>query len=222
MAHYYQVGDAVLPSVTTLVHLISLDDRLMKWANYMGFKRTKIEEVQAKSSYFGNLVHSNLRSIIDPDAPEPMKAGDREYGSRLFNALCNFEELMMGIDYKTIATELTLKSTKLGYAGTVDWVATYDKDYVVLTDFKTSKNVEKTMYLQLGGYYGLLKEYGINVDYAQIIRVNEHEAKIHKLTLPELKQYHKTFLSIVQLYNDLNALIGPLYKPTDLIPDTDV
>ena len=220
MAHYYQVGEAILPSVTTLVHLISLDDRLMGWANHMGFKRTRLEEVRARSSYYGNLVHSNLRAMVDPDAPPPMKATDKENGSRLYHALCNFDTLMSGISYKTLCTEYTMKSTKLGYAGTVDWVATFDKDYVVLNDFKTSKNVENTMYLQLGGYYGLLKENGIHIDYAQIIIVNDVRAKAYKLDKPNLKKYHKAFMNIVQFYNDYTAIVGPLWKESDIIPDT--
>lgn len=218
--HFYKVGDYVLPSVTTLVKFISLDDSLLRWANYMGFKRKDISEERDQSTYFGNLVHSNLRSMVDGNAPDPMKAADKEYGERLYNSLLNFDELMSKYQYETMFTERTFKSTKLGYAGTIDWVATINKDYVVLSDFKTSKQVNRSMYLQLGGYYGLLEEAGIKIDYAQIILVNDTKASIKKLDKAKLRQYYKAFMDIVGFYQDYTSIVGPLYKPEDLIEDT--
>lgn len=217
--HFYKVGDQVLPSVTTLVHFLTFDDGLMHWANYMGFKHISINDVRKRSTYFGNLVHTNLRCMVDPDAPDPMKAEDKETGRRLYQSLCNFDQLMSDKSYKTLLTEHTMKSTKLGYAGTVDWVATFDKDYLVLSDFKTSKQPNQNMYIQLGGYYGLLEENNIHVDYAQIIRVNEYEAKIHKIEKKKLKSYYNLFLNLVDIYKEYTLLVGPMYKEEDLIVD---
>jgi len=219
--HFYKVGEQVLPSVTTLVHLVTFDDGLLYWANHMGFKHKNINTLKKESAAFGTLAHSHLRAFVDDSAPEPLPANNPYEGKRLFHTLQNFDKLMNGVKYKTITTEQTFKSTNLGYAGTVDWVATFNKDYVVLSDFKTSKQVNTSMHIQLGGYFGLLEEAQIHVDYAQIIIANENISRIHKLNRKELKNYHKLFMNLVGLYQDYTLINGPMWKPEDLIEDTE-
>ena len=201
--HIYELDGVQYPSVTTIIKLISINDDLMKWANYMGFKRKNIKEIQDESAEFGTIVHSNLRAIIDPNAPpaDIFKDPRKEYEFSIIKR--RFIEYFSSIEYKTIDTEMTLISPKFGYAGTLDWLARISdgkKDRLLLLDFKTSKSIKTTMYLQLGGYYNLLKEININVDGAGIIIVNERECTMHPISKEKLEEFSETFISLVSFY----------------------
>lgn len=203
--HIYELDGKKYPSVTTILKLISVNEELMKWANYVGLiKRKNIKDIQDEATNFGTLVHENLRYLIDKNAPIPETFTDprKEYEFSIIKK--KFIEYFSNINYRTIDTEMTLVSDKLGYGGTLDWLAQIEienADKLFLLDFKTNKNIYDTMYLQLGGYYNLLKEIDINIDYAGIIIVNERECSIHPIRKDKLIKYADAFNAIVSFYN---------------------
>jgi hypothetical protein len=202
--HIYELNGNKYPSVTTILKLISIDDGLLKWANYVGLiKRKNIKEIQDEATNFGTLVHSNIRCMVDKNAPppEPFLDPRKEYDYSIVKK--KFVEYFKDIKYRTIGTEMTLISDKLGYGGTLDWLAQIEidnRDKLFLLDFKTNKTIRDTMYLQLGGYYYLLTEIGITVDYAGIVIVNERECGIHPISKDILIKYADAFISILEFY----------------------
>ncbi len=209
--HIYELDGGKYPSITTIIKLISGNSELMKWANYMGFKRKDITKVLEESASFGTLVHSNLQAIIDPANSNPLKPKDALEEYSLNKIITNFNIYFKDIKYTTIFSEKTIISKELGYAGTLDWLAQIG-DYIVLLDFKTSKQPRPTMYLQLGGYYNLLKSIGIDVNIGGIIIINEKGCSLHPVSKDTLLYNGKMFNLLFGFYKEWKDDISPDYS----------
>lgn len=212
--HIYELDGEKYPSVTTILKIISGNPELMKWANYMGFKRKDITKVLEESASFGTLVHSNLQAIVDPNAPTPIKPKDALEEYSLNKITGHFNKYFKDIHYTTIFSEKTIISPELGYAGTLDWLVKI-KDMTVLLDFKTSKMPRPSMYLQLGGYYNLLKTLDIDADIAAIIIINEKGCALHPISKDAIIYNGRLFNLLFNFYKEWSGEIEPDYK---LIP----
>lgn len=217
--HIYNQDGKSFPSVTTVIHEISCNEGLMKWANYMGFMRKDISVLTRVSTTFGTKVHSHVRKVVDLTAPEPILARDLLEQRDIDVILSNFKNRFQCINYETLATEKTIISPELGYAGTLDWLANIIKltslDKKVLFDFKTSKAIHSTMFLQLGGYYNLLKSIGEDVDYAGIILLGSKSCSINMIKLKDLKYFGECFNKLYDFYTEWN--IAAKIKPDESI-----
>lgn len=195
----YEVNGIDYPSVTSIIHLISLNDGLMKWANYMGFKRKDIKEIQEQSTSFGTLIHEYLRGEVDPRYQKRIPYNVFE-AKKINDVLELFRPKYQKSKITTIDTELTLISTELGYGGTLDWLGRKN-DKIILSDFKTSKTVQATMFLQLGGYSLLLKhEKNIIVDIGNIIIANGNKCGFYPINRVTLDLYEELFMMLLKFY----------------------
>lgn len=198
--HIYYDQDQALPSVTTIVHSLGSDE-LMKWANIMGFKHRKIEDILEKSAAFGTLVHSHLRCVVDPNCgepPIPPKDGVEEF--QLLKIISKFKRYMEIFTYQTIFTERSIASAKLGYGGTLDWYARINQ-FKMLNDFKTSKTLKVGMLFQLGGYFNLLRSIGEEPDGCSVIIINERICSMHPFNRADLEFFGETFQALADFYN---------------------
>ena len=198
--HIYDIDGVNLPSVTTIIHILG-SDKLLKWANYQGFKHTDISKVLDSTSRFGNLVHSAMEHVVNPDTDsELMQARDQLEALDVDKTLKRFHQTMKGHTYETIYAEHSLGSVELGYAGTLDWLCKFD-DKVTLFDFKTSKMVKQTHKLQLGGYKTLLEEKeGIKVEQCGIILLSPNNASICIIKDDIIKTAQEAFPYLVNFY----------------------
>lgn len=207
--HIYESNGKKLPSVTTIVHAIG-NEAITKWSNWLGFKHIKYEDELNRSANFGTLVHSHLQSIVDPSAEnlEVLEPANSVEKMDLDISLTYFRNLIRLYDFQTVFTEKTVVSEELGYAGTLDWLA-YMNGYLMLNDFKTSKQPRFGMMLQLGGYYNLLKTIGYDPDGASIITVNTNGAKLHPINKRDLLIYSEWFNDLAVFYNKTELYKDP-------------
>jgi len=203
----YELNGFEYPSVTSIIHLISLNDGLMQWANYMGFKRKDIKAIQNESTAFGTLMHEYLRGEVDPRYTKRIPYNVFE-AKRINDVLDNFRPKYQKSKLKTIDTEMTIISPSMGYGGTLDWLCEKDNE-IILSDFKTSKAVHSTMFLQLGAYSLLLKkEKNIIVDKASIIIANKNKCAfypINRVTLDLYEDLFKMLLSFFVRWNHIKC-----------------
>lgn len=219
--HIYELDGGKYPSITTIIKIISGNPALMKWANYMGFKRKDITKILEESASFGTLVHSNLQIIVDPNMGEPIKPKDALEEYTLNKIINNFNNYFKDIKYTTIFSEKTIISKELGYAGTLDWLAKVG-DYLVLFDFKTSKQPRPTMYLQLGGYANLLKSIGIDANIGGIIIINEKGCSLHPISRDTLIYNGKMFNLLFEFYKEWRDDINPDYSLISSIKNNEL
>ena len=201
--HIYTQGENKYPSVTTIIKMISTNEELMKWANYMGFCHKDITKIQNETAEFGTMVHSNIQGIVDPNFTDIIKPKDPIEEYRLTKVLNLFRGYYKDIEYNTIFSEKTIISPTLGYAGTLDWLAEFNTGYALI-DFKTSKKVRKYMLLQLGGYYNLLRDQhpdiADKITFSGINIINENECNLYPIGLDKLKACGDAFNMLFELY----------------------
>ena len=219
----YEIDGEFFPSVTTVLQLVSTNRDLMKWANFMGFKRKDIGKILEESASFGTFIHSHIQEIVDPGSGTPIPPKDALEKYELDKVLRNFNRFFKDVKYETLHSEKKLVSKELGYGGTMDWVVSFNGSLKALLDFKTSKKPRPTMYLQLGGYYNLLQSIGIDVDVAGIIIINERECSLHPISKEVLEYNAKMFNILCDFYRGWeNTPSTPDYSINDIIKNKEI
>ena len=202
MGHIYEANGKKFPSVTTVIHVLG-SQKLMKWANVMGFMKKDIQNILNETSSFGTQVHKVLECYLNN------KNWENEINMmlklRFESILRQFEARFPINSYKTIFTELSMASDELEYGGTTDWVMEKNGE-IYLCDFKTSKQVTPIMQLQLGAYAKLIEvTNNIKIDKAMIILVNELYCRPTEFSRKDLDLGYDAFnhlLHFYQLYGD--------------------
>ena len=199
----YEVNGNVYPSVTTIIHILG-SDRLMMWANSMGFRRKSIQVLLDESAEYGTYAHEIMRTIIDPSAPAPSINIPTNHLIRLRLLENKFRAFVRETNLSVLKTEFSMVSPSLEYGGTMDMFGSLiykEKKYDnYILDFKTAKHVHSTMWLQMGGYYHLCLEYGFEPKGAGIIRLNDDMIRFNTIDLDELKAYANAFLYLKKFY----------------------
>lgn len=207
--HIYTCQDGIeVPSVTTILQCLG-SKSLLKWANYLGFKHIDYEEELERSASNGTKIHECLQHAVDPKLFEDKivfaNSIEADYYTRITN---RFLKVMSKYKYKTIYTETTFTSSKLGYGGTLDWLCEIN-DKKILGDFKSSKKVHMKHILQLGGYKNLLAENGIEIDGAMIIIVNDAMCFPYFVGKNKLDELGEVFNMIAKIYKYLEIGLSP-------------
>jgi hypothetical protein len=197
-------GDAV-PSCTTILKVIS-KPMLQGWANGLGFKKIKIKDELNRASYIGTTVHHYIECIlnnekIDFELAEDMGPNEKQ---KIMNALSSFVKWWKENkdDVEVIDTELTIHGEY--YGGTIDLVCKYKKVRFII-DFKTSKSVYSSMFLQIAGYAKLYeKKMNKSIDGYGILLLDKSEGKKAKLTTitdkKVLKDIKKCFINTLRFF----------------------
>lgn len=216
--HIYTLDGIEYPSVTTVLSVVTKDDALMKWANHMGFQHKDINDIKNEVTTFGTLVHSHLQQEVDLNFCDAIPYKDAIEQYEVENIISRFKLYFKDIPYHTLATEKTIVSKELGYAGTLDWLVEMN-GILFLNDFKTSKKIHDTMFLQLGGYFNLLKTVDIHPKYASIIIVNNKTVSMNPITESQLEYYGEIFTLLYNFYREfmLRMKIEPNYDIMKLI-----
>lgn len=203
---YYNKDKVEVPSVTTILKILN-KPFLTKWANFMGFKRKNVDDILERSSEIGTLVHKmiecyllNKMFIFIPS---------RHVAKTLAMMYLNsFLEWKSNHTVEPIFMERKFSVDKFG--GTVDFYGMVDGKHTIL-DFKTSKQVYSSMFLQLSFYCIMLEEHGFIVDQAAIIIVNDGKYNEKFITREELEEYIPIARLLVDLFHvwyDINLEKG--------------
>lgn len=165
---YYNTKGVQLPSVTSIVKLLD-KPQLVGWANYLGFKRIKVEELLHEKSTYGTMVHDLFEQYM------MTITGDNEddpHYTLLRKKFKYINDTLINNGFKVVNMELQLHGDRVG--GTLDLLLQHENGKFMILDLKTSKNVYDSMFIQLAGYSLLMKEvYNIDIDYVGIILISK-------------------------------------------------
>ena len=200
---YFHNGNEI-PSATTILKILN-KPHLVKWANYLGFKRQNVDDVLNDTSRLGTKMHELIEAIIagyhiiyiDTDIDK----------SEIYYRLNSFFEWYNENKIEPIFQEKEFTSEK--YGGTLDLYGLINGEYTIV-DFKTSKRIRLSMFIQLALYCILLEKYGYRVDKVGIVLVNGKKCS-QFITREELNPYIKFALQLVDLYHgyyELNDITG--------------
>ncbi len=206
---FYVTPFGKFPSVTSILSLVP-KPALEEWKRRMG---KDAKRIAAEAAVIGTVCHYrilnrySIRQLEPPTVHLPWKDSlewleELNYRAELAEQM--WEEAVKDADLTPLYVEHTLVSREHRFAGTFDLLAKI-KDFNVLIDLKTSKELWDTYKLQLGAYYILCKENGINVDLGMLVGLHPFERdnptlKAYSVLLSksELKAKGKEFLKLVE------------------------
>lgn len=203
---YFNKDNIEVPSVTTILKILN-KPAIIKWANSLGFRRQNVDDILAETSEIGTIVHKAIYCYL-MDYYFIFISGRFCSKIRLMQHLNNFFEWKKEHTICPIFMEKQYVSDKFG--GTVDFYGIVD-DKLTILDFKTSKRIYSTMFLQLAAYCIMLEEQGEKVEQVGILIINEQNHKSKFITREELQPYIDTFKKLVDLFHswyDLNMKDG--------------
>ena len=187
-----------LPSVTSILSFVKIKDEyesLIKWSNSLGFKHMNYNTTLSNAADFGTIVHESISHILNhEDIPVALENKVSFNDIDKYNmTINNFIKYCNTTNMETFFSEKSLLSEKLGYGGTIDWLAK-ENNAIVLTDFKTSSDYREYMLLQLSAYTKLIEDQtDYKIDYARIMLVSTKSFTIKTFTKKELEDAYPKF-----------------------------
>lgn len=185
-----------VPSVTTVLHILN-KPALTKWANIMGFKRRRVEDILERASNIGTVTHECLESFLKGEKyslPDKFK----DYKEDLYRRLDGFITWYKENELKASMLEVELVDDD--YGGTCDFYGTLNEKNVVL-DFKTSSKVHGSMFLQLAGYIIILEKQKVPVDGAGILHIRDGKTTLHYFSRDRMEPYIEVYKVLVKLFH---------------------
>jgi len=194
--------------------------RIDAWIKRVGYVKANqiLETRQAIGVHVHKLIELTLKG-------EDCNLGG--YELEIQEGMCKFYEFQQAVSLKPDGLEQRLWSNKYGYAGTADFVGTYqsppkvktpkgmkqnpflvrghepkfEKPAYVIGDWKTGKGFYPTYWLQLAAYAMAFKELtGIKVKGAFIARIRDGKLKVAEKTWDELELEFKAYIHALKLY----------------------
>lgn len=207
--YYNKSGDEV-PSCTTIVKLLDKPE-LVKWANYMGFKRINTTKLLESKAEYGTYCHKQVESYFNDGLISAKSNSDFlssvEYRDVIYKIkIIDLYFQKLGIE--VIRTELPIEGNE--YGGTLDMLCyNRTKDCLMVFDVKTSKQVYQSHWVQIMGYCQLLEEkYNLHVDEIGVLLLSKPINSPELINIKPTKDCWRemyVFNALKELYYYLNA-----------------
>lgn len=206
---FYFFENQKFPSVTTILNATLERPELEIWREIT----PDADKIAAEAAVIGSACHYrilsrySIRQLEPPTVYLPWKNLERwieeiAYRSELAEVMWN--ETIDGISFEPLYVEHSLISREHRYAGTFDLLAEIEGKRVLI-DLKTSKELWSEYKLQLGAYYLLCEENGLEVDVGMLVGLHPFETENPALkpetiwlNRKELKEYGSKFTELVR------------------------
>lgn len=145
----YTYNGKNVPRVTEVLSKMISEEKLMSWANSLGFKHQRYRDVLNKAATFGTKIHHGIECFLKgQEVPE-------DTPSICFKAFQEWWKVIKETEYEILGQEQKLVCE--WYGGTYDCLMRINGK-IYLIDFKTSNHVTYKYYLQLAAYSKVLRE----------------------------------------------------------------
>ena len=206
---YYNADNKEVPSVTTVLNILNKDG-LIRWANLIGKRGIDYERFLQDRANFGSVVHELIES--DLLNKEPCIIGYQQYMADAMELVDKFKLVKQDLAIANVMSEVSLSCDS--YGGTLDIIcdiATECGPITVLGDFKTSKTVYDTQFIQLGAYLNLVKinmpEVYDKIQQCVIFSITKDKILLKYISKENCEKYFTTmFLSLLEVYKAWNTI----------------
>ena len=182
--YYNQEGKSV-PRVTEILGCFNKDDRLMMWANHLGFRGIKYRDELNRAASVGEAAHKHIEMYLK----EKIQANNIPFQGYLMweNVLAE-----KGIYVEPIYVEEKLECQWFG--GTTDAVLRVN-NRVFDVDFKSSNHITYKYFLQLAAYrYMLEHTHHIHIDGVIILQLDKKVPGFNEYLLDFNNPAHLQFI----------------------------
>ena len=193
---YHVPGDVFLPSITTVLSILSRDG-IAKWRQNVG--EEEANRISRHASGRGTAVHLMCEKYLQNDTQDGMPDA-----KSMFNTIKPLLNNINKIQYQ----EQGLYSTKLGVAGSVDCIAEYEGVLSVI-DFKTASKPKKEEYIE--NYflqttaYALMYEELIGTPINQIVILIAVDGKEPQVFKKNPADYINRLVEVIDQYKRENS-----------------
>ena len=199
---YYNDNGNEVPSATTILKILN-KPALVKWANYLGFRSLDVDAVLNESAELGTLIHDLIHSILCKHLIVFIPS-EKHPNWLIYSYIKKFKTWLNTNTVEPIILEKSFSTDNFG--GTVDFYGKINGKYTIL-DFKTSKKIHITMFIQLALYCILLEKHGYTVEQVGILLVNnknDGEKFISREELEPYVEFAKGLVGVFHSYYNLN------------------
>lgn len=205
----YYFGTRKVPRVTQIIQRCIHNNRLMAWANSLGFKHQNYSKVLSQAAAIGTQCHENInRFFIQPSIetpPDIMEEARFAYQSfrRWYGEVC------MAATIEPLAHEKMMACKYFG--GTLDGLYKINNRTFII-DYKTSNHITFNYCLQVAAYIYMLEQMeGISVDGCILLQLSKSSIEYNEFVMdfnnPDQRNYinmcKDAFLSAVLWYYQL-------------------
>lgn len=206
----YFFGTRKVPRVTKIIQRCIHNDRLMTWANSLGFQRQSYSKVLANAATIGTQCHENInRFFVQPASVDDLAQimAEARFAYESFQRWYN--EISIAARVCPIAHEKTLACKYFG--GTLDGLYSIN-DKLYLIDYKTSNHVTFSYCLQLAAYAYMLEEIeSTKIDGCILLQLSKSSIEYNEFVIDFTNPNHynyidqckTSFLSAVLWYYEL-------------------
>lgn len=185
---YFNKDGKEVPSCTTIIKMLNKPE-LVKWANYMGFKKIDTTSYLEGRAAIGTNCHSLFELYFTGGIL--CANGHTEFLNKEEYRMVIYKFRMIELYFQKLGIEvLNMELAMEGdtYGGTLDMIVyNRSKDCLMIFDLKTSKEAYQSHWVQLMGYVQLVEEvYNLPVEEVGIILLSK------PLRSPELINIRKT------------------------------
>lgn len=178
-----------IPRVTEVLSSMLFEDKLLFWANSLGFKRISYQQEKTKVTNLGTIVHETAEDILKNKNPEDYDVVYRE--RELYNSTQSFLKWYNEVKDKIEVLSMEVSLINNTFRGTYDLLAKINNK-IYLVDFKTSNHIGYRYFLQLAAYRYLIRtNLNIEIDGCLILQLSKKE--------PNFKEYVLDFSDISHL-----------------------
>lgn len=185
---YHNSHGEQVPSVTTVLKIYGKD--LTGWANWLGKQGIDVKTYVNNKATYGTYIHSLAEKYFSGDETVLVNTdkiiSDVDY-EKYIDKFTYLKETMEQKGFTVHSCEVPLEGDRCG--GTAD-ILFHNKetDKYILLDFKTSKAIYPSMFIQLGGYTDLfLETKGIEISVVGIILIQEEKDSSSFVNLRSVK-----------------------------------
>jgi len=199
----YKDGEEHLPGVTTVIGVLN-KPALAKWANNLGLQGIDSNRYVFERAEIGTLAHEAIMAYFLKKKVDTSDYSENQIvQARL--AVAHFHKWEKIYHVKPILIEKHLISRKFGFGGTIDLFAELTTDISQtreLVDFKTSKEIYPTTYVQVAAYEQLLIENGYIPDGVRVLKIPAYveQESFDDKQLLKLDKYWLIFLHCLAIY----------------------
>lgn len=192
-----------LPSVTTIISQnLGWNKRaLMHWAWNEGMETRDYRETSGRAADVGTIAHHLVECDLKelPFDPSPWPETLVAKAEPAFNA---WQEWRALVDFKTIASEISLVSEEHQFGGTIDVAAIKNKHCIL--DLKTSNGVYADHLVQISAYGRLWNENypgDPKIEGFYLLRLGKHDGSFHYHYWPQLDDAWEVFQHLLRLHH---------------------
>ena len=191
------------PGVTTVIGILEKKG-LPKWANNLGLQGIDSNRYVSERAEIGTLAHDAIMCYFHGKQVDTSDYSKNQIEQARL-AVNLFQKWEAIYHVKPILIEKHLISRRFGYGGTIDLFAELTTDIAQtreLVDFKTSKDIFSSTYVQVAAYEQLLIENGYPPDGVRVLKIPAYVGyeSFDDKQLLKLDKYFRIFLHCLAIY----------------------